>query len=179
MIFAMAALAIVAAACSNDDDALIPQQPEHPATVQGIPFTATISGNQTDGITGSILATVLSAQDGTLSAARDVRKGTGTIRVNGTATLSGSTTLAAEYAICKFSVQDLSGTALSVTSLKVSDASGNVITSVTPPQPPARSMCRCLPQRTSHGSRPLAATASPTLPRVRPASPRVRHTSPS
>ena len=207
MIFAMVALAIVAAACSNDDDALIPQQPEHPATAQGIPFTATISGNQTDGTTravgedgttiksdwavdetvamiyevssvkynttatvqsvdgsgnatisatlqagvtdgtgvtliypasaadgttGSILATVLSEQDGTLSAARDVRKGTGTIRVNGTATLSGSTTLAAEYAICKFSVQDLSGTALSVTSLKVSDASGNVITSVTP-----------------------------------------------
>lgn len=208
-IFGMAVLAIVAAACNNNDDFLAqqPQLPEEPAVVeQGIPFSATInsgegssmravavdgdnisstfavdehvaliyqvgsenvrtnadvtsvdaSGNATieavleagvtdgtavtliypsdaaDAATGNILADIITDQDGTLSEDRDIRKGTGTIKVDGTATVDGSITLDAQYAICKFTVKNLANDDLAVTSLRVSDAAGNEITTVTP-----------------------------------------------
>lgn len=78
-------------------------------------------------------ANLLAAQTGALGANLDVRKGTATILNDGeTASLSGTPSLAAQFAIHKFTIQDLGGTVKDATEFKVSDASGNVITTVTP-----------------------------------------------
>ena len=76
-------------------------------------------------------ATLLAAQDGTLSANLDVRVGAGTIQTT-TPGLTVTTQPAAQFAIFKFTLQDLSAAAKSATEFKVSDGSGNVITTVTP-----------------------------------------------
>ncbi|MBQ9547665.1 MAG: hypothetical protein IJV01_00700 [Bacteroidales bacterium] len=82
---------------------------------------------------GSVAPSALSTQDGALSSARDVRKGTGSIKVDGTATLAGGATLDAQFSICKFSVKDVDGTNdLEVSSFVVKDGANNVITTVTP-----------------------------------------------
>ena len=97
------------------------------------PVTLIFPASAADGTTGNILSTALSAQDGALSNNRDIRKGSGTIRVSGTATLQDGATLVAQYAICKFEIKDIDGSNnLSVSSFKVKDASGNVITTITP-----------------------------------------------
>lgn len=97
------------------------------------PVTLIYPGAAADGTTGNVLAATLRTQDGTLSTGRDIRKGTGTIKVDGTATLASGATLDAEYAICKFSVKDVDGSNnLSVSRFVVKDASNNVITTVTP-----------------------------------------------
>lgn len=97
------------------------------------PVTLIYPGAAADGTTGNVLAATLRTQDGTLSTGRDIRKGTGTIKVDGTATLASGATLNAEYAICKFSVKDVDGSNnLSVSRFVVKDASNNVITTVTP-----------------------------------------------
>ena len=75
-------------------------------------------------------ATLLAAQDGTLSANLDVRVGAGTIQT-ATPGLTVTTQPAAQFAIFKFTLQDLSAAAKSATEFKVSDNSGNVITTVT------------------------------------------------
>lgn len=99
----------------------------------GTSVTLIYPGAAADGTTGNVLAAALSTQDGTLSTGRDIRKGTGTIKVDGTATLSAGATLDAEYAICKFEVKDVDGSnSLSVSRFVVKDASNNVITTVTP-----------------------------------------------
>ena len=76
-------------------------------------------------------ATLLAAQDGTLSANLDVRVGAGTIQTT-TPGLTVTTQPAAQFAIFKFTLQDLSAAAKSATEFKVSDGSGNVMTTVTP-----------------------------------------------
>ena len=99
----------------------------------GTSVTLIYPGAAADGTTGNVLAATLRTQDGTLSTGRDIRKGTGTIKVDGTATLASGATLDAEYAICKFSVKDVDGSnSLSVSRFVVKDASNNVITTVTP-----------------------------------------------
>ena len=100
----------------------------------GTAVTLIYPASAADGTTGNILSAILSSQDGTLSNNRDVRKGTGTISVDGTdATLNGGATLAAQYAICKFSVMDVDASNdLDVTSFVIKDASDNIITTVTP-----------------------------------------------
>ncbi|MBR5925173.1 MAG: hypothetical protein IKZ60_06885 [Bacteroidales bacterium] len=99
----------------------------------GTAVTLIYPASAADGTTGNVLASALSAQDGTLSAARDVRKGTGTIKVDGTASLASGATLEAQYAICKFEVEDVDGSnSVYVSSFVVKDASDNVITTVTP-----------------------------------------------
>ena len=75
-------------------------------------------------------ATLLAAQDGTLNANLDVRVGAGTIQTT-TPGLTVSTQPAAQFAIFKFTLQDLSAAAKSATEFKVSGGSGNVITTVT------------------------------------------------
>ena len=88
-----------------------------------------------DGTTGNVKANLLAAQDGTLAtiaANYDVRKGTGTMKVSGTTSLNGNVSLTNLNAIFKFTLQDLSAAAKSATEFKVSDGSGNVITTVTP-----------------------------------------------
>ena len=76
-------------------------------------------------------ATLLAAQNGTLNANLDVRVGAGTIQTT-TPGLTVTTQPAAQFAIFKFTLQDLSAAAKSATEFKVSDGSGNVITTVTP-----------------------------------------------
>ena len=99
----------------------------------GTSVTLIYPASAADGTTGNVLSTALSAQDGVLSTSRDIRKGTGTIKVDGTASLSGGATLDAEYAICKFTIKDVDGSnTLPVSSFVVKDASDNVVTTVTP-----------------------------------------------
>lgn len=76
-------------------------------------------------------ATLLAAQDGTLNANLDVRVGEGTI-ITTTPNLIVTTQPAAQFAIHKFTIQDLSAADKTATEFKVSDASGNVIATVTP-----------------------------------------------
>ena len=208
--FFMAALALMTAACSNDDNDLTQQ----PAKAEGIPFTATISLDQSattraltengttieatwatgekvaliymvgstptktdaevtkqadgtatisatlasgatngsdvtiiypstaaDGTTGNVLANLLAAQDGTLATIAtnyEVRKGTGKLSINaGKATVNNGTagtpvSLAAQNAIFKFTIQDLSAADKDASKFIVSDDEGNVMTIVTP-----------------------------------------------
>lgn len=74
----------------------------------------------------------LTSQDGTLNANLDVRVGNGTINADDPGTLTVTTQPAAQYSIFKFTIQDLSSTDKTATQFKVSDNSGNVITTVTP-----------------------------------------------
>ena len=76
-------------------------------------------------------ATLLAAQDGTLNDNLDVRVGEGTIQTT-TPGLTVTPQPAAQFAIFKFTIQNISGTDKEVTKFKVSDNSGNVITTVTP-----------------------------------------------
>lgn len=81
--------------------------------------------------TGADVATALATQDGTIGNCPEVRVGTATIDKDNH-NLSSVTKLAAQNAIFKFTLQDLSAAAKSATEFKVSDGSGNVITTVTP-----------------------------------------------
>ncbi len=198
---AMAALATVIGACSNDDNELTQQPANNMITVtaklapksssaltravsdkgdgkitvdwaktetmkiisnNGYEATATITnvdGNGTATITFSINANAvgknclivypasaaattgaldyagnpaLTAQDGTLNANLDVRVGAGTINADDPGTLTVTTQPAAQYSIFKFTTQNLSEAAKTASEFKVSDNSGNVITTVTP-----------------------------------------------
>ena len=60
-----------------------------------------------DGTTGNVKAGLLTAQDGTLAtiaAKYDVRKGTGTLKVSGTASLNGNVSLTNQFAIWKLTL---------------------------------------------------------------------------
>ena len=81
--------------------------------------------------TGADVATALATQDGTIENCPEVRVGTATIDKDNHSLIS-VTKLAAQNAIFKFTLQDLSAAAKSATEFKVSDGSGNVITTVTP-----------------------------------------------
>ena len=81
--------------------------------------------------TGADVATALATQDGTIENCPEVRVGTATIDKDNHS-LSDVTKLTAQNAIFKFTLQDLSATAKSATEFKVSDGSGNVMTTVTP-----------------------------------------------
>ena len=76
-------------------------------------------------------ADMLATQDGVLDGDLDVRVGAGKIQVT-TPGLDVTTQPAAQYSIFKFTIQDLSSTDKTATQFKVSDNSGNVITTVTP-----------------------------------------------
>lgn len=76
-------------------------------------------------------ADMLATQDGVLDGDLDVRVGAGKIQVT-TPSLDVTTQPAAQYSIFKFTIQNLSSTAKTATEFKVSDNSGNVITTVTP-----------------------------------------------
>jgi len=81
--------------------------------------------------TDADVTTALAVQNGDLSTAPDVRKGTATIDVS-TKTLSSVSQLAAQNSIFKFALKDIAGSDdKAATEFKVSDASGNVITTVT------------------------------------------------
>ena len=171
-LFFMAALALMTAACSNDDN----DKTKQPAKAEGIPFTATISVGESgttralsesgstlvatwavndevalihngvkdvmtvasvsagvatitgtitgspadgdpvtiiypataaDGTTGNVKADLLYSQDGTLATVAskyDVRKGSGNLKVSGTASLDGNVSLNNEFAIWKLTL---------------------------------------------------------------------------
>ena len=80
--------------------------------------------------TGADVATALATQDGTIENCPEVRVGTATIDKDNHS-LSDVTKLTAQNAIFKFTLQDLSAAAKSATEFKVSDGSGNVMTTVT------------------------------------------------
>ena len=81
---------------------------------------------------GADVATALATQDGTIENSPEVRVGTATIDKDNHS-LSDVTKLAAQNAIFKFTLKDIAGTSnKSATEFKVSDDSGNVITTVTP-----------------------------------------------
>ncbi len=104
------------------------------AVTDGTSVTIIYPASAADGTTGNVLASVIATQDGTLSASRDVHKGSGTIKVeSATASLSNGATLTAQYAICKFEIEDADGSnSLYVSSFVVKDNSDNIITTVTP-----------------------------------------------
>lgn len=81
--------------------------------------------------TGADVAAALATQDGTIGNCPEVRVGTATIDKDNHS-LSSVTKLAAQNAIFKFTLQDLSDADKSATEFKVSDGSGNVMTTVTP-----------------------------------------------
>ena len=81
--------------------------------------------------TGADVAKALATQYGTIDNCPEVRVGTATIDKS-THSLSDVTKLTAQNAIFKFTLQDLSAAAKSATEFKVSDNSGNVMTTVTP-----------------------------------------------
>ncbi|MBQ8152861.1 MAG: hypothetical protein IJ069_04185 [Prevotella sp.] len=94
-----------------------------------------------DGTTGDVKADWLAAQDGTLtgtggtsiSEKYDVRKGTGTLKVDGTASLNGNVSLANQNAIFKLTLKDIEGTAdVSAASVKIYDQTNTLLTTVTP-----------------------------------------------
>ena len=76
-------------------------------------------------------ADLLATQDGVLDNNLDVRMGEGTIQTT-TPGLTVTTQPAAQYSIFKFTTQNIGGTNKEATQFKVSDNSGNVITTVTP-----------------------------------------------
>ena len=97
------------------------------------PVSIVYPASAVSGTSDTILESVITTQNGAL-AGRDIRKGSGTIKVtSGTASLAGGATLTAQYAICKFEIEDVDGSnSLPVTSLVIKDASDNIITTVTP-----------------------------------------------
>ena len=76
-------------------------------------------------------ADLLATQDGVLDGDLDVRVGAGKIKAT-TPGLDVITQPAAQFSIFKFTIQNLSGADKTTTAFKVSDNSGNVITTVTP-----------------------------------------------
>ena len=81
----------------------------------GDPVTIIYPSSAADGTTGNIKADLLYVQNGLLTGAGsisenyDVRKGSGTLKVNGKATLDGSISLTNQFAIFKFTVRGADG----------------------------------------------------------------------
>lgn len=82
----------------------------------GDPVTIIYPSSAADGTTGNIKADLLYAQNGLLTGAGsisenyDARKGSGKLKVDGTATLDGSVSLTNQFAIFKFTVRGADGT---------------------------------------------------------------------
>jgi len=99
----------------------------------GDPVTVIYPATAADGTTGNVKANLLAAQDGTLAtiaANYDVRKGTGTLKVSGTASLNGNVSLTNQFAIFKFT---LSGQSIDTTHpLVIKKGENDVVTTVTP-----------------------------------------------
>ena len=94
--------------------------------VDGEDVTIIYPSSAADGTTGNIKADLLYAQNGLLTGAGsisenyDARKGSSKLKVDGTATLSGSVSLTNQFAIFKFTVRGADGaTVISANPLKV------------------------------------------------------------
>ena len=108
-------------------------------TITGSPsdgdaVTVIYPASAADGTTGKIKANLLYAQnglltgDGSIAANYDARKGSGKLKVNGTATLDGSVSLTNQFAIFKFTVKNSNASAtINVKSLKVTIGAQNYV----------------------------------------------------
>lgn len=104
----------------------------------GAVVTLIYPASAADGTTGNILSSVISAQDGSFSIDRDIRKGSGTLNVEaGVATLAPGASVPAAYAIVKFVLggyywngSEWDDDVLEVSSLKIKNSEG-VIANVT------------------------------------------------
>ena len=92
-------------------------------------YPATAAKDDNSGV--KAYADLLATQNGTLNANLDVRVGAGKIQVS-TPSLDVTTQPTAQFSIFKFTVKNVSNAAKTATEFKVSDNSGNVITTVTP-----------------------------------------------
>jgi hypothetical protein len=110
-------------------------------------------------------ADLFANQDGTLSANLDVRVGAGTISTDDPGTLTVTTQPAAQFSIFSFGFKDLGNATVTATKLIISDASDNVITTVT--QTPALgTMYVALPEL-AVGTYWLNATSTASKPYIR------------
>ena len=104
------------------------------SATDGADVTVIYPATAADGTTGNVKSNWLSSQVGTLAniaANYDVRKGTGTLKVSGTASLNGNVSLTNQNAIFKLTLKDIDGTSdVSATSVIISDQNG-VVTTVT------------------------------------------------
>ena len=85
--------------------------------------------------TGADVATALATQDGIIGNCPEVRTGTGTLDASA-GTLTVTTPLAAQNTIFLFTIENLNSSGFFVSEFKVSDASGHVITTVSPTTAP-------------------------------------------
>ena len=128
-------------------DAVVTAQGDGTATISatlesgasdGSNVTIIYPSTAADGTTGNVKATLLNTQEGTLDAVAtnyDVRKGTGTLSISGTATVNNGTpgttvSLTNQFAIWKLTLQS-GGSSLSAKALAVKDASDNLLASAT------------------------------------------------
>lgn len=101
----------------------------------GDPVTVIYPSSAADGTTGNVKADLLYAQNGLLTGTGsiaekyDVRKGAGTLKVSGTASLNGNVSLTNQFAIFKFTIKKatVADATIDVTSLTVSIGSQNYI----------------------------------------------------
>ena len=128
-------------------------------TITGSPsdgdgVTVIYPSDAADGATGDVKADWLAAQDGTLtgtggtsiSEKYDVRKGTGTLKVSGTASLDGSVSLTNQNAIFKLTLKDIDGSSdVSAASVKIYDQANTLLTTVTPASGYEKAMYVALP----------------------------------
>lgn len=80
---------------------------------------------------GADVAAALATQTGDIATCPEVRTGSGTLNADAK-TLTVASALTAQNAIFKFDTQDLTPSGIPVSEFKVSDGSGNVMTTVTP-----------------------------------------------
>ena len=102
------------------------------------PVTVIYPSTAADGTTGNVKADLLVNQTGTLAEVAskyDVRKGSGTLTVSGTATLNGIVSLDNQNAIFKFTLYDFTDADINVDEFVISDNDGNKITTVNPSSP--------------------------------------------
>ena len=108
-------------------------------TITGSPsdgdaVTVIYPASAADGTTGKIKANLLYEQkglltgEGSIAEKYDARKGTGKLKVDGTATLDGSVSLTNQYAIFKFTTKNAAGSAtINVEQLKVTIGAQNYV----------------------------------------------------
>ena len=131
-------------------DAKVTKQTNGTATISATLATGATNGSNVtiiypstaaDGATGNVKADVLAAQDGTLTGTGgtsiaekyDIRKGTGTLKVDGTASLNGNVSLANQNAIFKLTLKDIDASNdVSATSVKIYDQANTLLTTLTP-----------------------------------------------
>lgn len=127
-------------------------------TITGSPsdgdaVTVIYPSSAADGATGNVKAGLIAAQNGMLNGTDgtsiaekyDVRKGTGTLKVSGKASLNGNISLTNQHAIFKLTLKGVDDKDVSATSVVIGDQTGGTVTTVTPASGYDRVMYVALP----------------------------------